>query len=118
MILYVATYAIGLGTVPWQQSELFPLSVRSLGASLSTATNWISNFVIGVSFLPLLVALSPQVTFALYAGVCVGAWVAVWFIYPETAGLELEDVGVLLRDGFGVEEGRRIWEERRGVRGG
>ncbi|KAL1648607.1 hypothetical protein SLS61_006734 [Didymella pomorum] len=26
MVLYVASYAVGLGCVPWQQSELFPLS--------------------------------------------------------------------------------------------
>jgi MFS family permease len=42
MITYVAGYAIGLGTVPWQQSELFPLSVRSLGSGISTATKRMS----------------------------------------------------------------------------
>lgn len=67
---------------------------------------------------------SPAATFAVYAGVCVGAWVAVRKIYPETAGLGLEDVGGLLRGGWGVEESVRARararerERRGGGRGG
>ena len=113
MVVYVASYAVGLGNVPWQQSELFPLSVRSLGSSLATATNWGSNFVIGLTFLPMMEFVTPTVTFALYALVCVGAWMAVWRIYPETAGLGLEEVGGLLREGWGVEESLRKFRERR-----
>ena len=104
MILYVASYAIGLGCVPWQQSELFPLQVRSLGSGLATATNWSSNFVIGISFLPLMAAIGPTWTFWLYAVICAVGWVGVFKIYPETAGLELEGIGMLLRNGWGVNE--------------
>jgi SP family myo-inositol transporter-like MFS transporter 13 len=113
MIIYVAAYALGLGCVPWQQSELFPLSVRSLGSSLATATNWGSNTLVGLTFLPLMDAVTPTGTFALYAFVCLGAWVAVWLIYPETAGLGLEEVGDLLRDGWGVEQSLEGFEERK-----
>lgn len=60
---------------------------------------------------------TPTGTFALYAAVCVGAWVSIWAIYPETAGLGLEDVGLLLRDGFGVKESLRSFAERRKARG-
>lgn len=49
MMFYVSAYAIGLGCVPWQQSELFPLQVRSFGSGIATATNWSSNFIIGIS---------------------------------------------------------------------
>ncbi|CAN9308601.1 unnamed protein product [Alternaria alternata] len=69
MITYVAGYAIGMGNVPWQQSELFPLSVRSLGSAMSTATNWGSNTFIGITFLPMMNVFTPVGTFALYAGV-------------------------------------------------
>ncbi|KAF2142357.1 uncharacterized protein K452DRAFT_297661 [Aplosporella prunicola CBS 121167] len=92
MIVYVAGYAVGMGNVPWQQSELFPLSVRSLGSALATATNWGSNFLIGITFLPMMDGLTPVGTFALYALVCVACWVTVWRIYPETAGLGLEEM--------------------------
>ncbi|USP76534.1 Myo-inositol transporter 1 [Curvularia clavata] len=118
MITYVAGYAIGMGNVPWQQSELFPLSVRSLGSALSTATNWGSNTLVGVSFLPMMHLFSPAGTFALYAVVCAVAWGTVWRIYPETAGLGLEDVGGLLREGYGVRESVRGFEERKRREGG
>jgi SP family myo-inositol transporter-like MFS transporter 13 len=104
MITYVSGYAIGLGNVPWQQSELFPLSVRSLGSGLATATNWGSNFIIGLTFLPMMEMLSPTWTFAAYAGVCVAGWISVFNIYPETMGLSLEEMGGLLEHGWGVKE--------------
>ena len=122
MLVYVAAYAIGLGCVPWQQSELFPLRVRSLGSGIATATNWSSNFVIGVSFLPMIELLGPPVTFGLYAAICVFGWLAIWRIYPETAGLELEGVGELLANGWGVKESVERFQarkhERKNVRGG
>ncbi len=104
MILYVSAYACGLGPVPWMQSELFPLSVRSLGSSLATATNWLCNTVVGLTFLPMMEFLGPQWTFVCYAGVCGAGWFVVWWIYPETMGLGLEEVGDLLKDGWGVQE--------------
>lgn len=113
MVLYVAGYAIGLGNVPWQQSELFPLSVRSLGSALATATNWGSNTIIGLTFLPMMEFFTPTGTFALYAIVCVACWGTIWRIYPETAGLGLEDVGGLLREGWGVRESIGGFKERR-----
>lgn len=101
--VYVASYAIGWGNVPWMQSELFSLSVRSLGSGAATGTNWGCNFVVGLTFLPLLDAISPPWTFVLYAVVCVvGLWL-VARIYPETSGLSLEEAATLLeRDDWGV----------------
>ncbi|KAK8077362.1 hypothetical protein PG996_003532 [Apiospora saccharicola] len=107
MIVFVAAYALGLGNVPWMQSELFPLSVRSLGSGLSTATNWSANFVVGLTFLPLMDALTPTWTFVLYAAVCVAGWAAVWRIYPETTGLSLEEATGLLENDWGVRRRRR-----------
>lgn len=104
IILYVAAYALGLGNVPWQQSELFPLSIRSLGSSISTAMNWASNFAVGITFLQMLDGLGPSVTFVVYGLVCAFGWVVVWMIYPETKGLSLEQTGELLKDGWGVSK--------------
>ncbi len=104
ILLYVSSYATGLGPIPWQQSELFPLSVRSLGSSLATATNWGCNTVVGLTFLPMMDLLSPQWTFVSYAIICALGYVVIWHIYPETMGLSLEQVGDLLKDGWGVQE--------------
>jgi MFS transporter, SP family, solute carrier family 2 (myo-inositol transporter), member 13 len=102
IMIYVAAYAIGLGNVPWMQSELFPLSVRSLGSGAATATNWGANFLVGLTFLPLMEALSPSWTFVLYASVCVVGCALVWRVYPETTGLSLEEATALLEHGWGV----------------
>ncbi|KAH0843270.1 Myo-inositol transporter 1 [Fonsecaea pedrosoi] len=115
MLLYVSTYAMGLGPVPWQQSELFPLSVRSLGSSLATATNWLCNTVVGLTFLPMMDMLGAQWTFVTYAAICALGWVVVWWIYPETMGLRLEEVGELLKHGWGVHESLERLESSRRV---
>jgi SP family myo-inositol transporter-like MFS transporter 13 len=102
IMVYVASYAIGMGNVPWMQSELFPLAVRSLGSGVSTATNWGANFVVGLTFLPMMDLLTPSWTFVLYAMVCVVGYFLVWRIYPETSGLSLEEATALLENGWGV----------------
>jgi SP family myo-inositol transporter-like MFS transporter 13 len=102
IMIYVASYALGLGNVPWMQSELFPLSVRSVGSGVATATNWAANFAVGLTFLPMMDALSPSWTFVLYAGICTIGLGLVWRIYPETAGLSLEEATALLDNGWGV----------------
>ncbi|KAG6827611.1 hypothetical protein H0H92_011101 [Tricholoma furcatifolium] len=61
MIVFVASYATGLGNVPWQQGELFGLEVRGLGTSLSTATNWARNLLIGSTYLSLMAKITPSV---------------------------------------------------------
>ena len=107
MVVYVSAYAIGLGNIAWQQSELFPLSVRSLGSGLATATNWGCNFLVGITFLPMMEILTPAWTFAIYALICVVGWVCCKRIYPETKGLGLEDIRGLLIDSYGVDESLR-----------
>lgn len=103
IMIYVAAYAIGWGNVPWMQSELFSLSVRSLGSGAATGTNWGCNFVVGLTFLPLMDAVSPPWTFVLYALVCVVGLGLVAHFYPETSGLSLEEAATLLeRDDWGV----------------
>ncbi|KAL2116861.1 hypothetical protein VTJ04DRAFT_9029 [Mycothermus thermophilus] len=98
IMVYVAGYALGLGNVPWMQSELFALNVRSLGSGIATATNWGANFVIGLTFLLLMEALTPSWTFVLYAGICAAGYALIWRFYPETAGLSLEEAASLLED--------------------
>ena len=107
MVVYVCGYAIGIGNIAWQQSELFPLSVRSLGSGIATATNWGSNFLVGLTFLPMMQYLTPAWTFAIYAFICAAGWICAWRIYPETKGLGLEDVRGILSKGYGVQESLR-----------
>lgn len=101
LLVFVAAYALGLGNVPWHQSELFPLNVRALGSALATATNWSCNALVGLTFLPILEALGAPAAVGLYAVVCIGVWLAVWKVYPERMGVGLEE---LRERGGGVEQ--------------
>ncbi|KAF3926286.1 hypothetical protein ABW20_dc0108992 [Dactylellina cionopaga] len=93
---YVAAYASGIGNVPWQQAEFFPMSVRSLGTAVSTACNWSSNFIIGETFLGLMEKMGAVATFVLFAMICMVGWVGIYAIYPDTEGMNLEEIEALL----------------------
>lgn len=82
MVVYVCGYAIGLGNIAWQQSELFPLSVRSLGSGLATATNCCKRSLVFVSlylFIRLLHSLLKTYTvFSIYSFLCTGTSISTW----------------------------------------
>lgn len=48
VMIYNAAFGYSWGPVPWlYPPEILPLSIRSKGASLSTATNWACNWLVG-----------------------------------------------------------------------
>lgn len=52
ILLYLAFFSISLGNTPWiVNSEIYPLHLRGVGASVSTTTNWVSNYVVSQFFL-------------------------------------------------------------------
>ena len=79
-------------------------SVRGIGTSLATATNWGANLLINSTYLTLMGAITPAGAFGFYAGLCFLGCTFVVFCYPETAGLTLEEVKEVFQYGFGVRE--------------
>ncbi|KAF9237131.1 general substrate transporter [Melanogaster broomeanus] len=116
MMIFVASYATGLGNVPWQQGELFGLEVRGIGTSLSTATNWAANLLINSTYLSLMAKITPSGAFGFYAGLCLLGWLFCLFCFPETAGLSLEEVQGVFKDGFGIQESERLRKVKREIR--
>jgi len=93
LCLYLASFAPGLGTLPWTvNSELHPPWCRAEAVSMATATNWITNFLVSASFLSLVDLMGRPATFFLYAvltAVCTGL---LYPYLPETRGVPLEEV--------------------------
>ena len=87
-------------------------SVRGIGTSFCTATNWGANFVIGSTYLSLMNKITPSGAFGFYAGLCLFGWLFCLFCYPETAGLSLEEVKGIFRNGFGVRASQRMRREK------
>ncbi|KAH9934169.1 general substrate transporter [Fomitopsis serialis] len=116
MIVYVASYATGLGNIPWQQGELFALQVRGIGTSLSTAMNWGANLLINSTYLSLMAAITPAGAFGFYAGLCLLGWLFCLFCFPETAGLSLEEAQMIFQHGFGIRASERLRREKRAIK--
>jgi sugar porter (SP) family MFS transporter len=93
LIVYIASFAVGLGPVFWLMiSEIFPLSVRSPAMSVSTVGNWTANFLVSAFFLSLTTAITREGTFWLYAGFGVAALLYFIVRVPETKGRSLEEI--------------------------
>lgn len=93
LILYVGSFAIGLGPVFWVLiSEIYPLSVRGVAMSIATMTNWGLNLAVTISFLTLVHAIGLSWTFWAYGIMSVGAWFFVKYFVPETKGRSLEQI--------------------------
>ncbi len=112
IILYVICYAFGIGNLPWQQGELFEMSVRGMGTGISTSCNWGANLVINATFLSLMKAITASGAFGLYAGLCALGAVFCICLYPETAGLSLEETREVFSDGFGIKKAERMRQEK------
>ena len=69
LTLYVASCALGIGTVSWTaQSEVFKMEHRGLGNGIATAVNWAGNFLVGITFLGLPETLGGVTVFLAYGG--------------------------------------------------
>mmetsp|Transcript_21805 Transcript_21805/g.50225 ORF Transcript_21805/g.50225 Transcript_21805/m.50225 type:complete len:553 (+) Transcript_21805:82-1740(+) len=96
MFVYIGGYQVGFGPVTWTIiSEIFPLRQRGKALSFAVFTNFACNTIVSFGADDLL-AFSLPFTFALFFLLDV---YAVYFVYgnvPETKGLTLEQITMML----------------------
>ncbi|KAE8408951.1 major facilitator superfamily domain-containing protein [Aspergillus pseudonomiae] len=86
-------YSVGEGPVPFTYSaEAYPLYIRSYGMALATATTWLFNFTLAVTWPSLRSAFTPQGAFSWYAGWNIVGWWLILLLMPETKGKTLEEL--------------------------
>ncbi|OLY81082.1 High-affinity glucose transporter [Smittium mucronatum] len=93
--VFVASFAMSWGPVGWiYPAEIFPMDIRAKATSVTTAANWLLNFVVGLAA----PALIKKITYGIYlifTGFMALAIVAVYFFYPETKGRTLEQMEIV-----------------------
>ena len=92
IMVYSASFMFSWGPICWvYMAELFPNTIRSQATALAVAFQWIFNFVVSSTFVPMY-TWSPFFAYALYGAICLVAAIFVWRLVPETKGKTLEDM--------------------------
>ncbi|KAL3290241.1 hypothetical protein HHI36_023594 [Cryptolaemus montrouzieri] len=97
LIVFALGFSLGFGPIPWlMMGEILPAKIRGPAASLATAFNWTSTFVITKTFPIMIATLGFCVTFWFYGVMVVLAGIFTVIFVPETRGRSLEDIEKLL----------------------
>ena len=92
IMVYSACFMFSWGPICWVYiAELFPNTIRSQATALAVAFQWIFNFIVSSTFVPMY-TWSPFFAYALYGAICIIAAIFVWRLVPETKGKTLEDM--------------------------
>ncbi|MCJ1248492.1 hypothetical protein MMC30_005710 [Trapelia coarctata] len=107
LLLYMISFGASWGPVPWAMpSEIFPSSLRGKGVALSTASNWLNNFIIGL-ITPPLVQNTGFGAYTFFAVFCLLSFVWTFFFVPETNGRSLEDMDYVFKETTNEQEQAR-----------
>ena len=92
VMVYSASFMFSWGPICWVLiSEIFPNTIRGAAVAIAVAAQWISNFAVSSTFVPMY-SWSPSVTYGFYCLMCIVAALFVWKMVPETKGKTLEDM--------------------------
>jgi len=92
--LFAVNFAYSWGPVAWVLTqEIFPNSMRSRGVSIVASTNWMFNFIIGLTTRDMLDSMKFG-TYIFFAAFCAGGAIFVWLLVPETKNKTLEELDI------------------------
>ncbi|MBR1803887.1 MAG: MFS transporter, partial [Muribaculaceae bacterium] len=106
IMAYSASFMFSWGPICWVLiSEIFPNTIRGAAVAIAVAFQWIFNFIVSSSFLPMYnmsvgdmgEKFGHMFAYCLYGIMCVIAAIFVWRLVPETKGKTLEDMNKLWR---------------------
>lgn len=86
--------------------EIFPSSLRAKGVALSTCSNWLNNFIIGL-ITPPLIEDTGYGAYVFFAVFCVLSGIWTYLFVPETKGRTLEQMDHVFKDNSSEQEQAR-----------
>ena len=93
ILLYIASFAASYGPVTWVViSEIFPIKLRGVAMSVATLALWVAVYLVTQMFPILLEQAGPAVTFWIFGGMSLLAFIFVWMRVPETKEKTLEEI--------------------------
>ena len=109
IMVYSASFMFSWGPICWVLiAEIFPNTIRGAAVAIAVAFQWIFNFIVSSTFLPMYNMSAGDMgdkfghmfVYGLYGAICIIAAIFVWKLVPETKGKTLEDM-------------TRLWKERK-----
>ena len=93
IMVYSASFMFSWGPICWVLiAEVFPNTIRGAAVAIAVAFQWIFNWIVSTSFVPLANSMGYWFTYGLYGVICILAAIFVWKLVPETKGKTLEDM--------------------------
>jgi len=113
ILVFSCCFGFSYSFLVWYQSEFLALEIRAAGSAIATTSCWLANLVVSVAYLTQLKTLGAHGTYAMYAGFIAVGGIFIFFCYPETKGLSIDETGSIFEDGFGVRKAERMFKEKR-----
>ncbi|MBR4129441.1 MAG: D-xylose transporter XylE [Bacteroidaceae bacterium] len=112
LLIYAACFMFSWGPICWVLiAEIFPNTIRGKAVAIAVAFQWIFNFIVSSSFVPMFNMHLQEsddfghwFTYGLYGILCVVAAIFVWKLVPETKGKTLEDMTKLWKSNKKMKE--------------
>ena len=104
IMVYSASFMFSWGPICWVLiAEIFPNTIRGAAVAVAVAFQWIFNFIVSSTFLPMYNMRLGEMgdkfghmfAYALYGIICIVAAIFVWKLVPETKGKTLEEMNNL-----------------------
>jgi MFS family permease len=93
LITFSFGFNIGLGPLPWMMNgEMYSEEAKSTSASLASATNWTTTFLVTKFSINITNAINNSGSYYLFGSVCLIASVFVFLVVPETKGKSVQEM--------------------------
>jgi MFS family permease len=110
--LYMLIHGMSINSVPWVYvPEILPLEARTKGTAIGVSSNWLWNFTV-VMITPVIINRIQWKAYLIFMITNFLFVPVIYFYYPETSNLRLEDIDLIFaRGGDPVDQARKMAAE-------